>query len=74
MLKKFLSYFKRVGHAVASIINFVVLFFVYLFGVSLSFLITRVARKKMFEEFTESCESFWLDREEDKKENLYRQF
>lgn len=74
MFKKLLSYFKKAGYFIASIINFIILFFVYFFGVSLSFFITRIARNRIFDDFAEPRESFWLDREEDKKENLYRQF
>lgn len=65
---------KKIGYFISSVINFVLLLFVYFIGGLVSFLIIGKKGRNLFGNFNEDCDSFWSKREKDKEENLYRQF
>lgn len=72
--QKMINALKKVGYFISSIINFVLLLFVYLVGGLISFLIIGKKGRNLFGDFNEKRDSFWSEREKDKEENLYRQF
>jgi len=65
---------KKISFFISSVVNFVLLLFVYFLGGFISFIIIRATGKTLFGKFNEECDSFWSEREKEKEENLYRQF
>jgi len=66
-MKAFIDGFKEFGENISVVVNSFLLFFVYVFGVGLSFLITRLIKRNLFEK-----DPGWKDWKEDKQ--YYRQF
>jgi hypothetical protein len=73
-LKEFWNGFKRFGENIALIVNSILLFFVYLLGIGLTFLLAKIMKKKFLE--TEQKNSYWTSLNLSKKdeEYYYRQF
>ncbi len=65
---------KKISSFMSSIVNFILLLFVYFLGGSISFVIIKATGKTLFGKFNEECDSFWSEREKEKEDNLYRQF
>tara|TARA_Y100000310_G_scaffold167546_2_gene167422 strand:- start:61990 stop:62229 length:240 start_codon:yes stop_codon:yes gene_type:complete len=75
LLKDFKEGTKIFGEDIASIVNFILLTFVYFLGVGLTSVIAKIFGKR-FLEFKKEKKSHWSDLNLDKKkkEGYYRQF
>jgi hypothetical protein len=79
-MNKFFSEFKdgmkNFGTTISIIVNSILLFLVYLIGVGLTFLLSKIFRKKFLDTKPENVKSYWkeLNLKNQKKEECYRQF
>ncbi len=76
LFKGFLHGFKSFGHIITSIVNFVLLFFVYFIGVGVTWLFAKIAGKKFLDIKKGSKESYWIKEKVGKRkiEDYYRSF
>jgi hypothetical protein len=76
-MNQFFKGMKEFGDNITIIINTVLLFFVYLFGVGLSAFFGKLARKKFLDlKPDKNKKSYWedLNLKKEKIDNYYRQF
>ena len=69
--------FTEFGHNISTIVNSVLLSFVYLFGVGITSIIAKITKKYFLEtEIKKSQKSYWsnLDLKKQKIDDYYRQF
>lgn len=73
--KKILKPFEILSKIVSSIVNFILLSFVYFIGVGLTSLIAKISNKKFLDLKKENKDSYWEDKEVSNKfEDHFRQF
>ncbi|MBM3233653.1 hypothetical protein FJZ19_01010 [Candidatus Pacearchaeota archaeon] len=67
---------KNFGTTISIIVNSILLLLVYLIGVGLTFLFSKIFRKKFLETKPENVKTYWkdLNLKNQKKEECYRQF
>lgn len=67
---------KNFGTTISIIVNSILLFIVYIVGVGLTFLFSKIFRKKFLDTKPENVKSYWkeLNLKNQTKEECYRQF
>jgi len=68
--------FKEFGHFVSSIVNFILLLPVYVIGIGLVSVVSKLFRKEFLDLGKKKKKSYWLDNRigKKKKEDCYRTF
>ena len=75
LVTKFFKVVKKFGEVVSNVINSVLLFFVYVFGIGLTSIVAKLFKKHFLDlKLFRKKKTYWSDIKPHKKESYYRQF